>query len=70
MQQRNLIPTPPLCTAVTAILLTSACGSKHNNKTGTVVAPVEGTIVKLGQVAVLLDGAATPTSFKRMNLRV
>ena len=43
MQQRNALPTPPPGTPVTAILLTSAAGSKHNNN----------------RVAVLLDGAAT-----------
>ena len=70
IQQENLIPTPPPGTAVTAILLTSAAGSKHNNKPGIVVTPLEGTAVKPGRVAVLLDGAAAPISFKLMNLRV
>ena len=70
MQQKTLIPTPPPGTAVTAILLTSAAGSKHNNKPGIVVAPPEGTAVKPGRVAVLLEGAATPISFKLMNLRL
>ena len=70
MQQKNLIPTPPPGTAVTAILLTSAAGSTHNNKPGIVVAPAEGTVVKPGRVAVLLEGAAAPISFKLMNLRV
>ena len=70
MQQGPLIPPPPPGTAVTTILLTSAAGSKHNNKPGIVVAPPEGTVVKPGRVAVLLEGAATPISFKLMNLRV
>ena len=70
MQQKNLIPTPPPGTAVTAILLTSAAGSKHNNTPGVLVTPTGGTIVKPGRVAVLLEGAATPISFKLMNLRV
>ena len=63
-QQRHQAP------AVTAILLTSAAGSKHNNNPGIVVAPTEGNVVKPGWVAVLLEGAATPISFKLMNLRV
>ena len=70
MQQRNLIPTPPPGTAVTAILLTSAAGSKHNNRPGIVVAPADGTVIKPGRVAVLLEGAAAPIAFKLMNLRV
>ena len=70
MQQKNLIPTPPPGTTITAILLTSAAGSKHNNKPGIVVTPTEGTVVKPGRVAVLIEGAATPISFKLMNLRV
>ena len=70
VQQHNLFPTPPPGTAVTAILLTSAAGSKHNNTPGIVVIPAEGTVVKPGRVAVLLDGAATPISFKLTNLRV
>ena len=70
LQQRNLIPTPPPGTAVTAILLTSAAGSKHNNTPGIVVTPTGGTVVKPGRVVVLLEGAATPISFKLMNLRV
>ena len=70
LQQDNLIPTPPPGTAVTAILLTSAAGSKHNNKPGIVVAPAGGTVVKPGRVAVLLEGAASPIAFKLMNLRV
>lgn len=70
LQQGNVIPTPPPSTAVTALLLTSAAGSKHNNKPGIVVTPPEGTAVKPGRVTVLLDGAATPISFKLMNLRV
>ena len=70
MQQKNLIPTPPPGTAVTAILLTSAAGSRHNNKPGTVVTPAEGAAVKPCQVTVLLEGAATPIAFKLMNLRV
>ena len=70
MQQRNLFPTPPPGTAVTVILLTSAAGSKHNNTPGIVVVPPEGTVVKPGRVAVLLEGAAAPISFKLMNLRV
>ena len=70
MQQDNVIPTPPPGTAVTAILLTSAAGSKHNNKPSIVVAPAGGTVVKPGRVAVLLEGAASPIAFKLMNLRV
>ena len=70
MQPLNLFPPPPPGTAVTAILLTSAAGSKHNNKPGIVVTPTEGTVVKPGRVAVLLEGAAAPISFKLMNLRV
>ena len=70
LQQHNLVPTPPPGTAVTAILLTSAAGSKHNNKPGIVVTPADGTAVKPGRVVVLLEGAATPISFKLMNLRV
>ena len=70
MHRDNEIPTPPPGTAVTAILLTSAAGRKHNNKSGIVVAPAEGTAVKPGRVAVLLEGAAAPISFKLMNLRV
>ena len=69
LQQHNLIPTPPPGTAVTAILLTSAAGSKHNNKRGIAVAPTEGVGVKPGRVAVLLEGAASPISLKLMNLR-
>ena len=37
MQQDNFIPTPPLATAVTTILLTSAFAAKYNNMTGRVV---------------------------------
>ena len=70
MQQRNLFPTPPPGTVVTAVLLTSVPGSKHNNTPGIVVTPTDGAVVKPGRVAVLLDGAATPISFKLMNLRV
>ena len=70
MQQKNLIPTPPPGTTITAIMLTSAAGRKHNNTPGIVVIPTEGTVVKPGRVAVLLEGAATPISFKLMNLRV
>ena len=73
MQQGNLFPTfptPPPGTAVTTILLTSAAGAKHNNTPGTVVIPTDGAVVKPGRVAVLLEGAATPISFKLMNLRV
>ena len=70
MQQHNIFPTPPPGTAVTAVLLTSAAGSKPNNTPGIVVASTEGTVVKPGRVAVLLEGAATPISFKLMNLRV
>ena len=70
MQRRNLFPTPPPGTAVTTILLTSAAGSKYNNNLGMVVTPAEGTVVKPGRVAVLLEGVATPISFKLMNLRV
>ena len=70
IQQKNLVPTPPPGTAVTAILLTSAAGSKHNNKPGIVMTPPDGTVVKPGRVAVLLEGAATPISFKLMNLRL
>ena len=73
MQQHNLIPTPPPGTAVTTILLTSAAGSKYNNKPGTVVLPnyFDGAAaIKPGRVAVLLEGAAVPISFKLMNLRV
>ena len=66
----NLIPTPPPGTAVTAILLTSAAGSKYNNNPGIVVTLTDGTVVKPGRVAVLLEGVATPISFKLMNLRV
>ena len=70
MQQRNAFSTPPPGTTITAILLTSAAGIKHNNKPGIVVTPPEGTAVKPGRVVVLLEGAATPISFKLMNLRV
>ena len=72
MRQHNLslILPPSPGTAVTAILLTSAAGSKHNNTPGIVVTPTEGTVVKPGRVAVLLDGAAAPIAFKLMNLRV
>ena len=55
---------------MTAILLTSAAGGKYNNKPGIVVIPTDGTVVKPGRVVVLLEGAATPISFKLMNLRV
>ena len=65
-----MLPPPPPGTAVTAILLTSAAGSKYNNNLGMVVTPAEGTVVKPGRVAVLLEGVATPISFKLMNLRV
>ena len=66
MQQRNLFPTPPPGAAVTAILLTSASGSKHNNTPGIVFTPADGTVITPGRVAVLLEGAATPVSFKLM----
>eukprot|EP00729_Bicosta_minor_P032700 gene32700-biopygen10627 len=70
MQQGNLIPTPPPGTAVTTILLASAKAVKYNNKTGRVVAPAGGAVIKSGRAAVLLDGEAAPISFKVMNLRV
>ena len=70
LQQRNVIPPPPPGTAVIVILLTSAAGSKHNSTPGIVVTPADGTVVKPGRVAVLLEGAAAPISFKLMNLRV
>jgi len=70
MQRRNLVLTPPPGTIVTAVLLTSAAGSKHNNTPGIVVTPTDGTVVNPGRVAVLLEGAAAPISFKLTNLRV
>ena len=70
MQQKCFIPTLPPGTVVTTVLLTSAAGSNHNNKPGVVVTPTEGTVVRPGQVAVLLEGAAAQISFKLMNLRV
>ena len=70
LQQHKPIPTPPSGTAVTAVLLTSAAGSKHNNTSGIVVAPADGTAITPGRVAVLLEGAAAPISLKLMNLRV
>ena len=42
----------------------------HNNDPGFVVAPAEGTVVKLGRVAVLLEGAKTPISIKMIKLRI
>ena len=57
-------------TAVTAVLLTSAAGRKHKNNPGIMVTPADGNVFKPGRVAVLFEGAATPTSFKLMNLRV
>eukprot|EP00729_Bicosta_minor_P011043 gene11043-biopygen29075 len=70
MQQANVIPTPPPGTTVTTILLASAKAGKYNNRTGRVVAPAGGAVIKSGRAAVLLDGEAAPISFKVMNLRV
>eukprot|EP00729_Bicosta_minor_P021129 gene21129-biopygen25357 len=69
MQQGNVIPTPPPGTAVTTILLNSVNAAKYNNRTGRVVEPAEGAAIKLGRVAVLLDGEVAPISFKLMNLQ-
>eukprot|EP00729_Bicosta_minor_P032534 gene32534-biopygen631 len=70
LQQANVIPTPPPGTTVTTILLTSANAAKYNNRTGRVVAPTEGAAIKPGRAAVLLDGEATPISFKLKNLQL
>eukprot|EP00729_Bicosta_minor_P032555 gene32555-biopygen9518 len=70
MQQHHVIPTPPLGTAVTTILLTSANAAKYNNRTGRVVAPTEVAAIKAGRAAVLLDGEAAPISFKLNNLQL
>ena len=59
MLLQNRVPTPPPGTAVTAILLTSAAGRKHNNTPGIVVTPADGAVVRPGRVAVLLDEEAT-----------
>eukprot|EP00729_Bicosta_minor_P032753 gene32753-biopygen11635 len=70
LQQANVIPTPPPGTAITTIMLTSANAAKYNNRTGRVVAPTEGAAIKPGRAAVLLDGEATPISFKLKNLQL
>eukprot|EP00729_Bicosta_minor_P018148 gene18148-biopygen1520 len=70
MQQNSVISTPPPGTAITTILLTSANAAKYNNRTGRVVAPTEGTAIKPGRAAVLLDGEAAPISFKLKNLQI
>ena len=70
MQQHNLVPTQPPGTTITTVLLTTAASSKYNNTPGIVVTLAEGTVVKPGRAAVLLEGAATPISFKLMNLSV
>eukprot|EP00729_Bicosta_minor_P002196 gene2196-biopygen23796 len=67
MQEKNLIPTPSPGTAVIAILLTSAKASKYNSRTGKVVAQ---PFTKPGRAAVLLDGEASPISFKLKNLQI
>lgn len=69
----HVIPTPLPGTAVTTILLTSAAGSKYNNRQGKVAKPIVGAgtkPLKPGRVEVLLDGEATPISLKIVNLRV
>ena len=64
------IPTPPPGTTITTVLLTSAASAKYNNRAGIVVTPPEGTIIKPGCAAVLLDGEAKLISLKLMNLHV
>ena len=66
LQQGNEIPTPPPGTAVTTIMLTSAKAAKYNTMIGRLVEPIEGSEIKPGRVAVLLDGEIAPISFNFM----
>eukprot|EP00729_Bicosta_minor_P030349 gene30349-biopygen21623 len=70
LQQANVISTPPPGTTITTILLTSPNAAKYNSKTGRVVELIEGTAIKPGRAAVLLDGEAAPISFKPKNLQI
>eukprot|EP00729_Bicosta_minor_P017663 gene17663-biopygen9418 len=69
MQQANIIPTLPLATAVTTILLTSANAAKYNSKTGRVVEAPSPDMVRPGIAFVLLDGEAKARMFKLKNLK-
>merc|ERR1712166_1173792 len=64
------IPTPPSGTTVTTVLMTSAASVKYNNRSGKVVTPTEGTVIKPGRVAVLLDGEQHALAFNLKNLRI
>ena len=70
IHEDNVFPTPAPGTAITTVLLTSAASAKYNTRAGIVVTPTEGTIIKPGRVAVLLDGEVKPISLKLLNLCV